>query len=189
MFPSVRALESKLSVCRATSTEPRIYVACLASYNAGILHGKWIACDGKSADELAAEVAALLASSPVPRAEESAIHDHEGFEGFDVGEFTALSEIADITSLLDEYGDVARAAATLAVNDLEQVRSLCEDKYLGSWASVEEYAESLLEGQINLPSELACYFDYEAFGRDLELSGDISTIEGADGMLHVFDNH
>ena len=25
-----------------TNTEPRIYVACLAAYNNGILHGAWI---------------------------------------------------------------------------------------------------------------------------------------------------
>ena len=171
------------------STEPRIYAACLAAYNAGRIHGVWIDCDGKSAEELAEEVAAMLASSPVPSAEEYAIHDREGFGGFDVGEFTALSDVAEVTSLLEEYGDIARAAATLALNDLDQVRALCEDKYLGTWSSLEEYAENLLEGQINLPSELACYFDFEAFGRDLELSGDISTVEGADGQLQVFDNH
>jgi antirestriction protein len=25
-----------------TQTTPKIYVACLAAYNSGILHGKWI---------------------------------------------------------------------------------------------------------------------------------------------------
>jgi len=172
-----------------TSDGLRIFVSCLASYNNGKLHGTWVNCEGLDAEDLTAEVEAMLAASSVPLAEEFAIHDHEGFAAFDIGEFTSLAEIADIVALLDEYGDVARAAATLVVNDLEQVRQLCTDKYLGSWRDLEEYAENLLDGQVNLPPGLACYFDYAAFGRDLELSGDISTVEGKGGVLRVFDNH
>lgn len=43
---------------------PRIYVACLASYNAGTLHGKWI--DASGGDEIRAEVAEMLRQSPYP---------------------------------------------------------------------------------------------------------------------------
>jgi hypothetical protein len=32
------------------TTSPRIYVACLASYSSGILHGVWIAADQDPAD-------------------------------------------------------------------------------------------------------------------------------------------
>lgn len=44
----------------------RIYVACLASYNNGRLHGRWIDCDGKDSDDLQAEVNEILRSSPYP---------------------------------------------------------------------------------------------------------------------------
>jgi len=169
------------------TTEPRIYVACLAAYNCGRLHGEWISCEGLDAEDLTAEVEAMLAKSPVPFAEEHAIHDHEGLEGFDVGEYTALSDVADIVALIEEHGDVARAAASLVVNDLDQVRELCTEKYLGAWDSVEEYAEELLDGQLDLPDGLRCYFAYDRFATDLELSGDISTVED-DGVIHIFDN-
>jgi len=43
----------------------RIYVACLASYNAGILHGTWIDAN-QDADAIRAEVRAMLKSSPCP---------------------------------------------------------------------------------------------------------------------------
>ena len=33
-----------------TTTTPKIYVACLASYNAGILHGRWIDADQDADD-------------------------------------------------------------------------------------------------------------------------------------------
>ncbi|WP_370443963.1 antirestriction protein ArdA [Caulobacter sp. D4A] len=42
------------------SLEPRIYVACLAAYNRGLLHGAWIEVE----DDLAAMLAGLLAASP-----------------------------------------------------------------------------------------------------------------------------
>jgi antirestriction protein len=39
-----------------TTTDRRIYVACLASYNNGVLHGTWIDTEGMDADELYEEV-------------------------------------------------------------------------------------------------------------------------------------
>ena len=51
---------------------PRIYVACLAAYNNGRLHGAWI--DATTPDEIRTEVRAMLAASPEPDAEEWAIH-------------------------------------------------------------------------------------------------------------------
>ena len=57
---------------------PRIYVACLAAYNNGQLHGAWIDAD-QSADAIHEEIRAMLASSPTPGAEEWAIHDYERF--------------------------------------------------------------------------------------------------------------
>ena len=91
--------------------EYRIYVASLSDYNSGNLHGVWIDCEGKDANELQDEVNAMLRASSypnvmvdcpdrganhpdgfqVPSAEEYAIHDHEGF-GDLVGESTPLSE-------------------------------------------------------------------------------------------------
>lgn len=47
-------------------TAPRIYAACLASYNAGRLFGRWIDCEGKSGDELGQEIARMLKGSPCP---------------------------------------------------------------------------------------------------------------------------
>ena len=45
------------------TTTPRIYVACLAAYNAGTLHGAWIDAD-QSAEAIWAEIRAMLATSP-----------------------------------------------------------------------------------------------------------------------------
>ncbi|HBL92812.1 MAG TPA: hypothetical protein DD375_04790, partial [Hyphomonas sp.] len=51
---------------------PRVYVACLAAYNNGRLHGAWI--NATEPDEIMEHVRAMLAASPEPDAEEWAIH-------------------------------------------------------------------------------------------------------------------
>lgn len=43
---------------------PRVYVACLASYNDGILHGEWV--DAVDADEIQEGIDRVLFSSPRP---------------------------------------------------------------------------------------------------------------------------
>ena len=62
---------------------PRVYVACLASYNAGILHGRWVELDstdaGINCDTLTEGTGAMLGESPIKDAEEWAIHDFDGF--------------------------------------------------------------------------------------------------------------
>ncbi len=52
---------------------PSIYVACLASYNSGILHGKWILAD-QTVSAIYDEIHELLEESPIEDAEEYAIH-------------------------------------------------------------------------------------------------------------------
>jgi len=68
-----------------TTDTPRIYVACLASYNAGILHGEWI--DATDADTIREAIQEMLKGSPTAGAEEWAIHDYEGFGSIRLSEW------------------------------------------------------------------------------------------------------
>ena len=52
----------------------RIYVACLASYNNGILYGRWVSAD-EGLEHIQAKVRAMLKASPIEDVEEYAIHD------------------------------------------------------------------------------------------------------------------
>lgn len=52
-----------------TNYEPQIYIACLASYNNGILYGKWIDAN-QDVSALEGEIQEILAESPMPDAEE-----------------------------------------------------------------------------------------------------------------------
>ena len=78
-------------------SNPRIYVACLAAYNNGYLHGAWIDAD-QDAGQIRDEIAAILARSPVEDAEEYAIHDYEGFEGVSISEYAGIDSVARISS-------------------------------------------------------------------------------------------
>ena len=73
-MPCNTATPAPLGTASALPSEdaPRIYVACLAAYNNGCLHGRWI--DATTPDEIMDEVRAMLAASPLPGAEEWAIH-------------------------------------------------------------------------------------------------------------------
>jgi len=75
-------------------------------------------------------------------------------------------------------------------------REWFEDNYAGHWDSLEEFAEDLLDqtGDLTaLPEGLRSYFDFDSYGRDLELGGDVFTIEatttGYLNGIYVFWNH
>ena len=39
-----------------------------------------------------------------------------------------------------------------------------------------------------MPEDLRCYFDFEAYARDMEYNGDIWTVGATDGGVHIFRN-
>ena len=83
-------------------------MACLASYNNGILHGAWIDAD-QDADGIWAEIAAMLKASPITEAGEFAIHDHEGFEGAQVCGYSGIDEVAELATFIAEHGSLGGA--------------------------------------------------------------------------------
>jgi len=61
--------------------------------------------------------------------------------------------------------------------------------YCGCYASLADYAEELTEETTQIPEHLALYIDYEKMGRDMELGGDVFTIETGYQEVHIFWNH
>ena len=52
-----------------------------------------------------------------------------------------------------------------------------------------DYAEELTEQTGDIPEHLAYYIDYARMGRDMELNGDVYTIETGFDEVHVFWSH
>ncbi len=163
----------------------RIYVACLAAYNNGHLHGRWIdATLGEN--HIHTQVKAMLTNSPEPDAEEWSIHDYEGFEGAPISEWDSFERIANLAEFITEHETLGGKLLEHFGGDLDDAKTAF-DNYWGEFENLEEYARSLTEdtgGEI--PSHLANYIDYAAMGRDMEMSGDIFTVEIAFDEIHIF---
>jgi antirestriction protein len=167
---------------------PRIYVACLASYNSGVLHGAWI--DVTDVDQVKEEIQAMLAKSKHSPAEEYAIHDYEGFEGIKLGEYEDIARLVEIANAIDEHGEVFTVAYA-NFGDVEEAIEAATDHYAGTFRTLEDWAEQFLDDTgafQDAPDVLKNYFDYEKYALDAELGGDVWTAEGGDG-IHVFYNH
>mgnify|MGYP000999438662 CR=1 FL=1 len=169
---------------------PRIYVASLADYTAGRLLGRWIDAS-QSAKAIDEEIAALLAASPEPFAEEWAIHDYEGFGSYRLSESSPVDDVAEMVALAAERGPVVFELLARG-HDLAEARKMMDDCYRGAYAShaecVEESIEDCFSDALNeLPGFVRYHIDYAAIAHDFECSGDQFTIE-CDGMVHVFDN-
>ena len=177
-----------------TEQRPRIYVASLSDYNAGTLHGRWIFAD-RDADAIRAEIAEMLAESTEPDAEEYAIHDYDNFGGLRLGEFEDLERVTTVAGLLIQHGPLFGKLMDHfgGTSGLEEARDYMEHGYCGAFDDIGWYAAELgndlyHEQVAALPDFIRNNIDWDAIGRDLELGGDVFTLE-LDGVVHVFDAH
>lgn len=191
---------------------PRIYVASLSDYNAGILHGVWIDLDDGDNDRVWQEIRDMLAESPEFRqfpqggpAEEWAIHDYECFGNLKVSEYDSIDWLVAVGAGIEEHG-AAFAAWAEMVDDRYSSDSRIsglddfQDAYRGQYDSMADFAEELaddlgmqraIDGLEKEIGSMAHYvsFDAEAFARDLSM-GDYDFVEAPNyGGYFVFDPH
>ena len=167
----------------AHDTTPRVYVACLASYVAGRLHGEWV--DATDEDEIQDCIERVLKSSPVPGAEEHAFHDYDNFPA-NMGEYDSVERVAAIGALIEEHGHALVAGVYGHCSDLDELEEALTDRYRGEYEDLGDYAYQMNEDH-GVPEHLAMYLDWDAMGRDWQLSGDIFTVE-IGTKVHVFSN-
>ncbi len=129
-----------------TSTDgkhpPRIYVASLADCTAGRLHGRWIDAD-QPVETIREQIAEMLAKSPLPVAEEWAIHDYENFGELALSEFEDLDHVAQVARSIVQYGPVFAGLVNYVggVSEVEEARLRMEDGYRGVFNSLAHYAK------------------------------------------------
>lgn len=171
------------------STDPRIYVACLAAYNNGRLHGAWIDAN-QSADDINAEVQTMLAASPEPGAEKWTIHDYEGFGELRMSEWESFERVSAIAAGIAEHG--AAFAAWLSYDqDRDPVDTEAfEDAYRGEWESLRDYAENFADdiGLYAAAEQAGSQYvtvDIEMLTRDLDI--ELYAARSDHGTVYVFD--
>jgi antirestriction protein len=170
------------------SEEIKIYVADLAAYNNGKLHGVWIDAT-QEIDDIQEQINELLANSPEDDAEEYAIHDYEGFAGYLVSEYEGIERAHEVACFIEEHGEIAGELLSHFGDSIDDAQKAIEENYCGCYASLADYAEELTEETTQIPEHLAFYIDYEKMGRDMELGGDVFTIETGYQEVHIFWNH
>ena len=164
----------------------RIYVADLAAYNAGHLHGIWIDATIEL-DDMQAQINAMLAASPVVGAEEHAIHDYEGFGEYAVTEYAGLENVRDVALFIDAYPEFG-AALLSHLGDLDEAKRVADEGYRGCYASLADYAQEFTEETTQIPETIRHYIDYDAMARDMEMNADVFTVEDSFRKVHVFWN-
>lgn len=169
-------------------TNPRIYVACLAAYNSGRLHGAWIDAT-RGEDHIWNEVKGMLARSPIAGAEEWAIHDYEGFGSLKLSEWEGFEQVSEKASFVSENGELGRVLLAHFGGDVSEAKEAIEDRYHGCFSSLADHMQALTEETTEIPQSLRYYIDYEAMARDAEMSGDVFTVQLSHDEVHVFSGH
>ena len=166
------------------SDSPRIYVADLAAYNSGMLHGVWIDAT-QELESIQEQIQAMLAYSPTKNSEEYAIHDFENFGSYRVGEFEGIESVHEVASFIAGYPQYG-AELLDYFGTVDEARKTAEEKYCGCYKSVADYAEEMTEQTSEIPQHLAPYIDYASMARDWEMSGDLLTFETSFEEVHIF---
>ena len=163
---------------------PRIYVACLAAYNNGFLHGRWI--DATNPDEIMDAVRDMLAASPMPDAEEWAIQDYDGFEGASLSEYASFETVCALAEFIEEHGELGGKLLEYFGDDLAEARAAFED-YAGEYRSAADFVEELHDDTgTQIPESLRYYIDWEALARDMVMNAEIIAIQTSFDEVHIF---
>ena len=194
----------------------KIYVACLAAYNGGTLHGAWIDA-AQEPDEIYAEVKKMLAASPEPGAEEWAIHDYDGFGSLRLGEWEQFSTISAIAQATEEKGEAMLGFLAHAQDNTNLLDEPVEEYDLteafdaavrGAWESENDIVYSAgdeigLAGVpssipmptwndqnnvINVFDELSSYIDWDSVVTAFFQHGEYTAVKTSDYKVWVFED-
>ncbi len=149
---------------------PRIYVGTYNAYNEGSLKGAWLDLeDYDDQDDFLRACRELHADESDP---EFMFCDHEGIPREFIGECYLKPEFWDYMNC--DIDDDVKEAFMYLFDEWNEER--CNSTYIGEFDNRTKMAEQFVDemGLLSeIPENLQYYFDYEAYGRDMELSGDV----------------
>ena len=151
------------------SDSPALYCGTYGKYNSGNLSGMWV--DVSTFDDYEDFLNFCYAIHADERDPELMYQDYENMpdslyhESMGEKEF---NKIAEYCELCDDYG-VSAVDDFLEWDSTEDLDNM-HDAYVGVYDSREDFAREIVSDCYdieNIMGNLACYFDYEAFARDL----------------------
>ncbi len=163
----------------------KTFVTCLAAYNNGYLHGRWVEVTSDP-DDLRDAIAAVLADSPAPGAEEHFFSDYDTALNMSVpfDEYESIETLCEFVEAVERCDDqevFAAAYGKFYSEGLDSVIDRAESCYRADTFRdfADESADELLLTDVPEPARF--YFDYEAHARDLR--EDFTVVEGPSGCF------
>lgn len=170
----------------------RVYITDLEAYNNGHLVGKWIQLPMDS-DLLSESIEDILndgrrACNHSHHHEEYFITDFE-CEYMDIEEYSPINKYNDIAKDMQDIDEDGVKAIQImmkngVVNHIYEAIENLDNIHCTGERMMEDVAITFIEetGALkNMPANLQYYFDYESFGRDMEING--SFFEDDKGVL------
>ncbi|NGY84933.1 antirestriction protein ArdA [Bacillus megaterium] len=155
----------------------KIYLANLGKYNEGFLVGEWFdLSEGHTLEEMCEAIGV----APGTEYEEFAIHDYEA--PFEISEYENVEELIELAERLESLQDYEVNAVCAIIDNgsaqtYDEACDMVENgdvMFYHDCKNMGDVAAEIVEesGMLaNAPSQLAMYFDYDAYGRDLDIEG------------------
>lgn len=164
--------------------EMRIYIANLGKYNEGELVGAWFT-PPVDFEEVKERIGLN------DEYEEYAIHDYE--LPFAIDEYTPIEEVNRLCEMVEDLPEYIQEELSELQSYFGSIEELCEheDDIIchSGCDDMADVARYYLEesGQLGeLPAHLQNYIDYAAYGRDMELEGNLTSEEQNRGLLDPY---
>jgi len=175
----------------------KIYLTNLGKYNEGELIGEWVNLPVSDDDLEAVKKRIGISDEPNENGnyyEEWFITDYEtDIHGLKVGEYDDLDELNELADELENLDSDQLQAIKAFLEDGSTFNEALEGVQDGNYriytgcATMTDVAMEVVEecGMLeNVPENVARYFDYEAFGRDLDIEGKYYSIDG--DMVEIY---
>ena len=156
-------------------TTPRIYVGTYAKYNNGSIQGEWLDLDDYN--DKSDFIQACLELHDDEEDPELMFQDWENIPDLFISECSIDPDFWDYMNC--DRDEDAKAAYLWCFGEWDE--SDFDERYRGQYDSFTELAEQLLDetGELEaIPENLRYYFDYEKYGRDLQLGGEFCEHDG-----------
>lgn len=165
----------------------RLFIRSLTDYTNGLLKGEWIDLEGCEIKDAINDYLEERSEYTGEVHEEYAVHDYEDFP--DLGEHPDLDELQDIIDYVHKTSQDIDVIKAYYYIHSEFDKDNFEESYQGEFTDEKDFAYDLVESCYDLENtmgNLASYFDYEKFARDL-FCGDYTSVSGGKGV-YVFRN-
>lgn len=168
--------------------QPRIYIACVASYNNDRSHGVWVD-PTLEVEEILQQISLMLLKSPESDAEDYAIYGYEGFYSLKIEEHASIADIHEQALFTLEHGELGAKLITYYGGSVEDAEEALAEHYQGEYKSELDYATAFFDECYleTVPASVRSYIDYDSFKIDLFIDDCFSIEVGS--KSHIFVRH